>query len=173
MASQSPRGTEGSNLAPSSAESGANRDWHFFELSQRGHAGLIRHESLPARRSITVGLLTGTEGSNPVPSSRESSANPTLLPVPGLKCREADGAAAGAPVDPPSRRSRLDADHPENGIRIQCRFTADLANRGRLRAMMAHDTCRRSCPCKPTSLTVLHYPLPHIRIFPQAQDALL
>ena len=26
------RGTEGSNPVPSSAESGANRDWHFFEL---------------------------------------------------------------------------------------------------------------------------------------------
>src|ERR1700726_4822958 len=70
-------GTEGSNPSPSSAESGANRDWHFFELSQRGHAGLIRHESLPARRSITIGLLTGTEGSNPVPSSGESPANLT------------------------------------------------------------------------------------------------
>ena len=54
-------------------------------------------------------------GSNPASSSSESSANPTLLPVPGSKCREADGAAAGVPVDPPSRRSRLDADHPENG----------------------------------------------------------
>src|ERR1700720_2509927 len=47
-------GTEGSNPSPSSAESGANRDWHFFELSQRGHAGLIRHESSPARRSIDL-----------------------------------------------------------------------------------------------------------------------
>jgi hypothetical protein len=45
-------------------------------------------------------VAPGTDGSNPVPSSSESSANPTLLPVPGSKCREA--AAAGAPVDPPS-----------------------------------------------------------------------
>jgi hypothetical protein len=27
-------------------------------------------------------------------------------------------------VDPPSRGSRLDADHPENGVLIPCRFTA-------------------------------------------------
>jgi hypothetical protein len=26
-------------------------------------------------------------------------------------------------VDPPSRGSRLDADHPENGVLIPCRFT--------------------------------------------------
>jgi len=37
-------GTEGSNPAPSSAASGANRNRHFSELSQRGHAGLIRHQ---------------------------------------------------------------------------------------------------------------------------------
>jgi hypothetical protein len=49
------RGTDGSNPASSSAESGANRNWHFFELSQRGHAGLIRHESLPARRCLLRG----------------------------------------------------------------------------------------------------------------------
>src|SRR5438477_5511376 len=29
-----------------------------------------------------------------------------------------------ATVDPPSRGSRLDADHPENGVLIPCRFTA-------------------------------------------------
>src|SRR5207302_3391946 len=28
-----------------------------------------------------------------------------------------------ATVDPPSRGSRLDADHPENGVLIPCRFT--------------------------------------------------
>ena len=77
-----------------------------------------------------VNLPRGTGSSNPVPSSSESSANPPLLPVPGSQCREADGAAAGAPVDPPSPRSRWDADHPENGVLIPCRFTADLARRG-------------------------------------------
>src|SRR5437868_7255293 len=30
-----------------------------------------------------------------------------------------------ATVDPPSRGSRLDADHPENGVLIPCLFTAD------------------------------------------------
>src|SRR5438477_970763 len=30
-----------------------------------------------------------------------------------------------ATVDPPSRGSRLDADHPENGVLIPCRFTVD------------------------------------------------
>src|SRR6202008_3686558 len=29
-----------------------------------------------------------------------------------------------ATVDPPSRGSRLDADHPENGVLIPCRFTS-------------------------------------------------
>ena len=31
-----------------------------------------------------------------------------------------------ATVDPPSRGSRLDADHPENGVLIPCRFTGKL-----------------------------------------------
>src|SRR5437868_5633917 len=30
-----------------------------------------------------------------------------------------------ATVDPPSRGSRLDADHPENGVLIPCRFTLE------------------------------------------------
>jgi hypothetical protein len=32
-----------------------------------------------------------------------------------------------ATVDPPSRGSRLDADHPENGVLIPCRLTTRLA----------------------------------------------
>src|SRR3954469_18237538 len=32
-------------------------------------------------------------------------------------------SAMGAIVDPPSPGSRLDADHPENGVLIPCRFT--------------------------------------------------
>src|SRR5437660_9251309 len=32
-----------------------------------------------------------------------------------------------ATVDPPSRGSRLDADHPENGVLIPCRFTTGKA----------------------------------------------
>src|SRR5437660_11849412 len=35
-----------------------------------------------------------------------------------------------ATVDPPSRGSRLDADHPENGVLIPRRFTTELLKRG-------------------------------------------
>src|SRR5438477_10536907 len=39
-----------------------------------------------------------------------------------------------ATVDPPSRGSRLDADHPENGVLIPCRFT--FTTRGARRIVM-------------------------------------
>src|SRR5205085_5705250 len=47
-----------------------------------------------------------------------------------------------ATVDPPSRGSRLDADHPENGVLIPCRFTiqAELQrNRVGLQTGLAND----------------------------------
>jgi hypothetical protein len=36
-----------------------------------------------------------------------------------------------ATVNPPSRGSRLDADHPENGVLIPCRFTARAKAEGK------------------------------------------
>jgi hypothetical protein len=60
------RGTEGSNPAPSSGESGANRNWP---------AGTSRSSAEAGPGAI---LHRGTEGSNPPPSSGESGTNRLL-----------------------------------------------------------------------------------------------
>src|SRR5712671_4287258 len=46
-------------------------------------------------------------------------------------CNLAPASPTEATVDPPSRGSRLDADHPQNGVLIPCRFTTSspFANR--------------------------------------------
>src|SRR3954447_6699534 len=43
-----------------------------------------------------------------------------------------------ATVDPPSRGSRLDADHPENGVLIPCRFTHRRPDRPRSAALSCY-----------------------------------
>src|SRR5260370_19571945 len=42
-------------------------------------------------------------------------------------------------VNPPSRGSRLDADHPRNGVLIPCRFTL---RGGRPATVASHPVCR-------------------------------
>jgi hypothetical protein len=42
-----------------------------------------------------------------------------------------------ATVDPPSRGSRLDADHPENGVLIPCRFTAGSVGWGNFQFLVS------------------------------------